>query len=180
MVIANDSLKIIIEKYNINWRTKFEEEFSLLMNSIKESDIKIEHIGSTSVDGLAAKPIIDIMIGLKDFNTADNHISSIESLGYNYISKYEDLMPYRRFFTKESNGKRTHHIHMVGYKTEFWNRHLRFRNHLRINNEDRDKYLELKMDLAKREWANGNEYADAKSEFINEIEEKTKETNNFY
>ena len=174
ILVAIDRMKIIIERYNNNWRTKFEEEFDLLMNSIKESDIKIEHIGSTSIEGLAAKPIIDIMIGLKDFNTANNHISTIESLGYNYVSKYENIMPHRRFFTKESSGKRTHHVHMVGLESEFWNRHLRFRNHLRNNNEDRDKYLELKMDLAKREWANGNEYADAKSEFIKEIEEKTK------
>jgi GrpB-like predicted nucleotidyltransferase (UPF0157 family) len=143
------------------------------MNSIKERDIKIEHIGSTSVEGLGAKPIIDIMIGLQDFNTADNHISKIESLGYNYVSKYEDVMPYRRFLTKESSKKRTHHIHMVGLETEFWDRHLRFRNHLRVNNEDRDKYFELKMDLAKGEWTDEEEYADAKSEFIKEIEEKT-------
>lgn len=168
-------MKIIIEPYNPKWKIEFEKECRLLMNSIKEPDIKIEHIGSTSVKGLDAKPIIDIMIGLKDFNTADNHISTIESLGYNYIPKYEDVMPHRRFFTKESNGKRTHHIHMVGLETEFWNRHLRFRDHLRNNNEDRNKYMELKMDLVKREWANGNEYADAKSEFIKEIEEKTKE-----
>jgi len=165
-------MKIIIEKYNPNWKTEFEYESQLLMDTIKEADAKIEHIGSTSVNGLGAKPIIDIMIGLADFNTANSHISTIESLRYKYVSQYENVMPYRRFFTKELNGKRTHHIHMVELNTEFWERHLKFRNHLRTHSEDREKYLELKLDLAKREWADGNEYADAKSEFIKGIEQK--------
>jgi len=169
-------MKIIIEKYNPSWKNEFKKEYQLLMNSIKEPDIKIKHIGSTSIEGLAAKPIIDIMIGLKDFNTANNHIFAIENSGYNYVSKHEDVMPYRRFFTKEFDEKRTHHIHMVEYGTEFWNRHLRFRDHLKANKLDRDRYQKLKLDLAKREWNDGNEYADAKSEFIKEIEEKSKAT----
>ena len=81
-------------------------------------------------------------------------------------------MPYRRFFTKELDRIRTHHIQMVGFETEFWIRHLSFRDHLRENYEDRDKYLKLKMELAKMDWVDGNQYADAKSEFIKGIEEK--------
>ncbi|MEN8125894.1 MAG: GrpB family protein [Bacteroidota bacterium] len=165
-------MKIIIEPYDPKWKIKFKKESKLLINSIKEQGIKIEHIGSTSINGLGAKPIIDIVIGLKDFKTANNHISTIEKLGYKYVPKFENEMPYRRFFIKESNGKRTHHIHLVELKTEFWDRHLRFRNHLRSNNEDRDKYMELKMRLSEKDWNNGNEYADAKSEFIKDIENK--------
>ena len=171
-------MKIIIEDYNPNWKTLFESERLLLVEAIKEEDVEIEHIGSTSVDGLGAKPIIDIMIGLKDFSTANNHISSFESLGYHYISKYEEVMPYRRFFTKALNGKRTHHIHMVQLGTEFWSRHLSFRDHLRTDKMDRDNYFELKKDLSKREWESGNEYAGAKSEFIKGIENKIKAINN--
>lgn len=170
-------MKIIIEKYNPNWKPKFEKEFHLLKNSIKEDEVFIEHIGSTSVKGLGAKPIIDIMIGLKNFKTSDRHIKSIENLGYEYVSKHEYLMPYRRYFTKKSNGIKTHHIHLVGYQTEFWNRHIEFRNYLRVNKEDRERYLNLKINLAKRNWNSGSEYADAKSEFIKEIEQKIKATN---
>ena len=166
-------MKIIIETYNPKWTLEFEKESKLLLNSIKEQGCKIEHIGSTSIKGLGAKPVIDIMIGLIDFNTADNHISAITRQGYTYVSEFENEMPYRRFFTKEINRKRTHHIHMVELETEFWNRHLKFRNHLRLNNEDRDKYMDLKMNLAKREWADGNEYAAAKSEFIRNIEKSS-------
>ena len=165
-------MKIIIEPYNSSWETNYKEESQHLENSIKESGIRIEHIGSTAIKGLGAKPIIDIMIGLKDFSKADVYVPKIVSLGYQYISKFEDVMPYRRFFIKEINGKRTCHIHMVEQETEFWVRHLKFRNHLRNDNEDRDKYFELKMNLSKKEWNNSNEYADAKSEFIKSIEEK--------
>ena len=79
-------------------------------------------------------------------------------------------MPYRRFFTKDSNGKRTHHIHMVEIDTEFWSRHLKFRDQLRNNSNYKDQYYKLKLDLAKREWKDGNEYAAAKSEFIKMVE----------
>lgn len=166
-------MKIIIEPYNSKWKFEFEKESKLLLNSIKEKNTKIEHIGSTSIIGLGAKPIIDIMIGIEDFSSANNHIETIVDLGYEYVSKFENVMPYRRFFTKESGGKRTHHIHMVQLETEFWDRHLRFRDHLRSNIEDRNKYLKLKLSLAEKEWNNGNEYADAKSEFIKQIENKS-------
>ena len=170
-------MKIVIEKYNPEWTIEFDKEHRLLTASILESNIKVEHIGSTSVNGLGAKPIIDIMIGLKDFKTADNHIAAIKNLGYNYIKKYESIMPNRRFFIKESGGNRTHHVHMVEINSEFWERLLRFRNHLRENKEDRDKYLELKINLAKREWEEINDFADAKTEFIRKIDKKLKKSN---
>ena len=166
-------MKIIIETYNPKWTLEFEKESKLLLNLIKEQGCKIEHIGSTSIKGLGAKPVIDIMIGLRDFNTADNYISAITRQGYTYVSEFENEMPYRRFFTKEINNKRTHHIHMVELETEFWNRHLKFRNHLRLNHNDRNKYMDLKMNLSKREWTDGNEYAAAKSEFIRNIEKSS-------
>ncbi|MBL4593965.1 MAG: GrpB family protein [Flavobacteriales bacterium] len=163
-------MKIHIEKYNPNWITQFFKEYNQLLDSIDESDVVIEHIGSTSVNGLGAKPVIDIMIGLKDFSTADNHINNIESLGYNYISKYEDIMPYRKFFIKEINEKRTHHIHMVEVDSDYWDRHIRFRDYLRSHKTVRDNYFELKISLSKKEWNDGDEYAKAKTDFIRAIE----------
>ncbi len=125
--------------------------------------------------GLAAKPIIDIMIGLPDFSVADKLVPIIEALGYEYFKKYEDEMPYRRYFAKNSNGIRTHQIHMVEIGSEFWGRHLFFRDYLRQNPEIMNEYAALKKQLAEREWVDVNEYADAKSEFITGIENKAKE-----
>ncbi len=153
----------------------FEEEKQLLQAVLGEGSVEVEHIGSTAVNGLAAKPIIDIMIGLPDFSVADKLVPRIEALGYEYIKKYEDEMPFRRFFVKNRKGIRTHHIHMVEINSEFWGRHLLFRDYLRQNPEIMNEYAALKKQLAEREWVDVNEYADAKTEFIRGIENEAKE-----
>jgi len=163
-------MKIIIEEYNPHWKSLFQEETTKLSIALSDIDITIEHIGSTSVEGLGAKPVIDILIGLRDFSLANDQIAKITNLGYQYMNTYEDVMPYRRFFIKESNRIRTHHIHMVEIDSEFWIRHIAFRNFLINNPDERMNYYQLKIELAKKEWKDGNEYADAKSEFIRRIE----------
>lgn len=167
-------MKVSVVEYRPQWREMFEEEKQLLQAVLGEVSAKIEHIGSTSVDGLAAKPIIDILIGLPNFSVADSLVPRIENLGYEYFNKYEDEMPYRRFFAKNSNGVRTHQIHMVEINTEFWARHLFFRDYLRQTPETMNEYATLKKQLAEREWVDVNEYADAKTEFITGIENKVK------
>lgn len=162
-------MKIIIEEYQEAWPQQFEAEKTHLSKFIPESAI-VEHIGSTSVPGLAAKPIIDIMIGLVNFDVANSLVAGISSLQYEYVSQFEDQMPYRRFFRKEKEGVRTHHIHMVAIDSEFWNRHLAFRNYLRNHPEVAGEYAAIKYELAQREWSDMNDYADAKTEFIRSIE----------
>lgn len=168
-------MKVSIVEYCPQWREMFEEEKHLLQSVLGEDSAEVEHIGSTAVNGLAAKPVIDIMIGLPDFSVADKVVPRIEALGYGYIKKYEDEMPFRRYFAKNSNGIRTHQIHMVEVGSKFWGRHLLFRDYLRQNPDIAKKYAVLKKQLAEREWVDVNEYADAKSEFIKDIENKAKE-----
>ena len=167
-------MKITIVEYRPEWRKLFDEEKELL-GAVLGITAKVEHIGSTSVDGLAAKPIIDIMIGLEDFSIADNIVPKIEALGYDYIQKYEVVMPLRRYFVKNEHEMRTHHIHMVETGSEFWERHLLFRDYLRENPDIANEYAALKKSLAGREWKDGNEYADAKTKFIRSVERKAKE-----
>jgi GrpB-like predicted nucleotidyltransferase (UPF0157 family) len=130
----------------------------------------IEHIGSTAVPGLAAKPVIDILIGLPDFDLADELVARIVSMAYEYVQQYETDLPLRRFFRKERDGVRTHHIHMVGIGADFWTRHLLFRDQLRAHPEIASEYAALKLALAKRDWQDVNDYADAKTDFIRCIE----------
>ena len=171
-------MKVPVVEYRPQWRGMFEEEKQLLRALLGEVSAKVEHIGSTAVNGLAAKPIIDIMVGLLDFSVADKLVTRIEALGYEYIKKYEDEMPFRRFFVKNLSGIRTHQIHMVEIGSEFWARHLLFRDFLRQNPEVANRYAALKKQLAEREWGDVNEYADAKTEFIRSIENKAKEQDN--
>lgn len=165
-------MKVSVVEYRPQWQKIFEEEKLRLRAVLNEVSARIEHIGSTSVVGLAAKPIIDIMIGLPDFSVADSRVPQIVALGYEYFKKYEDEMPYRRYFAKNLNTVRTHQIHIVETGSEFWERHLFFRDYLRQNRETADDYAALKKRLAEREWTDVNEYADAKTEFIKAIENK--------
>lgn len=168
-------MNVSIVEYRPQWRKMFEEERQLLQAVLGEVPAKVEHIGSTSIEGLAAKPIIDIMIGLPDFSVVERLVPRMETLGYEYIQKYEDEMPFRRYFVKNLNWIRTHQIHMVEINSEFWERHLLFRDYLRHNPEIASKYAVLKKQLAEREWGDVNEYADAKSAFIRCVENKAKE-----
>ena len=167
-------MKVTVVEYRPEWRKMFEDEKRILQTALRELPAQIEHIGSTAVAGLAAKPIIDLMVGLEDFSVADNVVPKIEALGYEYIQKYESVMPFRRFLIKEQEGMRTHQIHMVGTGGEFWERHILFRDYLRQNPVVAEQYASLKKALAGREWEDVNEYADAKTAFIREIEDKAK------
>jgi GrpB-like predicted nucleotidyltransferase (UPF0157 family) len=163
-------MKVTISDYRNEWADLFLLERTRLEEALGTDAAAIEHIGSTSVEGLAAKPIIDIMIGLVDFALAGGAIMKIVASGYDYIAEYDAVMPYRRFFVKESQGVRTHQIHMVEINTPFWQRLLLFRDYLRRNPQARRQYEALKRRLAEREWQDVNDYAEAKTEFIRRAE----------
>lgn len=163
-------MKVTIAEYRPEWLEMFEDEKGALREALGEVAARIEHVGSTAVANLAAKPIIDIMVGLEDFSNADNLVPVIEALGYEYVKKYEEVMPFRRFFIKEQSGVRTHQIHMVAEGGEFWDRLILFRDYLRENARAAAEYAALKKELAEREWEDVNEYADAKTEFVRKAE----------
>lgn len=160
-------LKIILEEYNPDWKTLFEAEKLKLEKALAGTKISVEHIGSTSVDGLGAKPIIDILLGIPEFSLADTLIEPIKSSGYNYIAEYNKIIPDRRFFKKEKI-----HLHLVEKNTTIWKRHIAFRDHLRENKNTKEEYYLLKKKLSEKDWKDGNEYAAAKTEFIRGVEEK--------
>jgi GrpB-like predicted nucleotidyltransferase (UPF0157 family) len=167
-------MKVSIVEYRPEWRKMFEDEKRIIQMALEGVSARIEHIGSTAVAGLAAKPIIDIMVGLEDFSIADHLVPKMEALGYEYIQKYEAVMPFRRFFIKEQTGIRTHQIHMVAVGSEFRERLILFRDYLRQNPSVAARYASLKRELAEREWNDVNEYADAKTEFIRKIENEAR------
>lgn len=166
-------MTIELSDYNPSWPKIFTIERELISTDFPIKEFTIEHIGSTAVPHLKAKPVIDILIGVSalptDITPTANHL---KILGYEYVEKYNLVMPDRRFFQKDTDGKRTHHIHMVAIHSDFWDRHLFFRNQLRDNSAIRQQYQQLKMDLVTRQWNSGNDYADAKSAFIKSIEQR--------
>src|SRR5258708_1292966 len=121
-MIGNE--KIIIKEYDQKWPGLFELERDELMEAIGHYVADIQHIGSTAIPGLAAKPVIDIMIGLRRLLDAQDCILPIEGMEYEYVPEFEDEFPERRYFRKIKNGIRTHQIHIVEIGTDFWKRHL--------------------------------------------------------
>ena len=128
---------------------------------------------AASVNNLASKPIIDILIGVGS-NELDMYIKPIKNLGYIHIKEYEIETPNRRFFFYEKSNKRIAHIHLVKKNSRWFKRHIAFRNELRSNEIIRKKYQSLKYSLSKKEWKDGNEYADAKTTFIRSVEKMLK------
>ena|ERR1051325_3770736 len=170
-------MKVTISEYGEEWPEWFREEKTALEGALGKDAAAIEHVGSTSVAGLAAKPILDIMIGLADFALADRLVPKVVGLGYDYIKEYEAVMPYRRFLVKERLGVRTHQIHIVEFGSEFWRRLLLFRDTLRAKPEVRRDYEALKRRLAEQEWRDVNEYAEAKTDFIRDVENRARRDN---
>jgi GrpB-like predicted nucleotidyltransferase (UPF0157 family) len=157
---------VIIVPFDPNWKNLFEQEREEIIVQIGEYIQDIQHMGSTSVEGLAAKPIIDIMIGIGSLDEARHCIRPLEVMGYEYVPEFEKDLPMRRYLRKSKNGIRTHHIHMVERSSDFWNKHIAFRDILRSNISIRDEYAALKYHLSEVYRVDREGYTDAKTDFI--------------
>lgn len=164
---------LVIVDYQENWPELFEAERQRLATAVGVFVETIEHIGSTSVPGLAAKPVIDITIGVKDLAAADeNVVQAIVDLGYEYVPDFEDVMPTRRYFRRSNaEGMRTHQIHLWQVDDPEYERHIVFRDYLRAHPDEAAAYGELKRKLAEK-FDSVNDYADAKTGFIKERERR--------
>jgi len=156
--------RVIIVPYDPDWPRRFDEERRLLAAVFEGSDAVVEHVGSTAVPGLGAKPVIDIMVGVPALVEAEGRIPALEAAGYEYVPKYETQLPQRRYFRKPRLGPRIFHLHCVVTGGDLWIRHLAFRDHLRGHPESAAAYDRLKRELALR--VSKDAYADAKSPFI--------------
>lgn len=163
-----------IVNYDPQWPVLYEEEKGRILDVIGRRIAAIEHIGSTAVPELAAKPIIDIMIAVRRLADADKCIEPLQDIGYEYVREFEVEMPERRFFRKGPPEERTYHIHMIELTSEFWERHLLFRDYLRTHPEVAQQYYQLKKELAARYGSDREAYAEAKTPFIESIVAKSR------
>ena len=160
---------VVIVEYQPQWPALYEEEKTRILNVIGHKVISIEHIGSTAVPGLGAKPIIDIMIGVNQLADAEECIEPLITIGYEYRPPEKAGIPERRYFTKGHPQARTFHIHMVELTSDFWERHLLFRDFLRAHPDVADQYYRLKKKLATEYGNNREGYTDAKTSFIESV-----------
>jgi GrpB-like predicted nucleotidyltransferase (UPF0157 family) len=167
--------EVSLASYDPNWPKLFAAEAEFLRATLPNTIVKrIEHFGSTAVPGLAAKPVIDVLVEVSSLEeTKTEIVPLLESHGYDYFWRTDVKVPYPFFIKRDSNGKRTHHIHMVEADSEWWDR-LYLRDYLRIFGDDARRYENLKRNLAEKFPNDRKAYTDGKSEFIVALTERAK------
>ena len=156
---------INIVNYDLGWPIKFETHSARIATALGTTALRIEHIGSTSVPALAAKPIIDILVVVTDSSDESSYLPYLESAGYILRVREPDWDEHRMFRTPEKDV----HIHVYSVGCEEIGRCLAFRDQLRSNADDRTRYEQTKRELAGKEWPDMNAYAEAKTEVIEDI-----------
>jgi GrpB-like predicted nucleotidyltransferase (UPF0157 family) len=144
------------------WHQLYAEEETRLRNAIGGQVVAIEHVGSTAICGLSAKPIIDIAVAVREIADAEKCVTQLEGIGYE--SRGELGIPGRQYFTK--GDPRTHHLHMVEVGSDLWRSHLLFRDYLRQHPEVAKEYENLKTELARKHAENREAYTEGKAAFI--------------
>lgn len=140
---------IVISDHDPNWSTLFEQERARVQDALGARALTVEHVGSTSVAGLAAKPIIDLLVGVADLEEARSHcVEPIKALGYAYLPEYESWLPGELFFRKGPPGPWTHHLHMMEPSHPRWDDFVLFRDYLRTHPDVARAYATIKRELA--------------------------------
>ena len=158
---------IRLSGYDPEWPARFEEEREALAAAIGRWIVGgIHHVGSTAVPGLAAKPILDILAGVRDLEESRACFEPLARLGYVYAPYLADEM---HWFCKPHPSRRTHHLHLVPVGSRRYVDELAFRDRLRADPAVAEKYAALKRALAERFASDREAYTDAKSDFIRQV-----------
>lgn len=160
-------MKVRLTDFSEDWVRLFQDEAEFLTTIFTDEILRFEHFGSTSVPGLKAKPVIDMMCIVKDISKVDLYNDKLYSLGYDVAGDWG--IPGRRLFRKGGE-ERTHHIHFYQTDNTQIERHLIFRDYLRCHPEEVARYSRFKEELAQR-FENTCEYSPAKKTFVREMEQ---------
>ncbi|MFP3377139.1 GrpB family protein [Bacillus sp. SIMBA_069] len=163
--------QIVIKPYQKDWYEEYGIEKEKFISLFGGECIAIEHIGSTSVQGLGAKPLIDMMIGVTDLQITEKWIEDLLKIGYEYVPKET---PNRRFFRKGKWRAGTHHLHVYIYNSDEWKNNLLFRDFLIKHEWARKEYRELKEKLATTYPFDRVSYTKEKAPFIQKIIQEAK------
>jgi GrpB-like predicted nucleotidyltransferase (UPF0157 family) len=156
--------RVALYEYDPRWPERYGDVAARVNAALGDRVVRIEHVGSTSVPGLAAKPIIDIVLEVPDSADEPAYAGDLENAGYVMRIREPDWYEHRMFWVPGSV-----HLHVFSAGCPETDRMVRFRDHLRSDAADRDLYARTKRDLAARDWKYMQQYADAKTEVIGEI-----------
>jgi GrpB-like predicted nucleotidyltransferase (UPF0157 family) len=156
---------IVIADYDPAWPHRFHLEEAKIRAALGPAALSIEHVGSTSVPGLAAKPIVDVLLVVEDSGNEDSYLPAMEEVGYVLRVREPDFEEHRMIRTPEKDV----HVHVFSPGSREGERLLLLRDHLRHNEVDRELYASTKRELASRDWPSVQHYADAKTEVVEDI-----------
>jgi GrpB-like predicted nucleotidyltransferase (UPF0157 family) len=163
--------KVEVVPHNPRWRDAFEAEAKHVAAALGENVVAIHHIGSTAIPDVCAKPVVDLLVEVRDVTEVDGRSSAMESLGYEVMGEYG--IAGRRYFRKDSReGIRTHNIHAFEAGSAEVERHLAFRDYMIAHPGDAQRYSELKRRLAEEHPQSMDGYMDGKDGFIKEMDRR--------
>ena len=160
-----ESPDIIVVEYDLAWPERFKQEAERVRSALGEAVLLVEHIGSTAVPGLGAKPIIDILLIVEDSNDEPSYLPALEEAGYVLRVRERDFHEHRMFRTANKDV----HVHVFSLGSPEIERYLLLRNRLRGNDEERELYDRTKRELANETWPTMQHYAEAKTEVVEGI-----------
>ncbi|AET60208.1 GrpB family protein [Paenibacillus terrae] len=167
------SSHVEISQYDPQWVKEYACERTKIAEALGDISMDIEHFGSTSVPGLGAKAIIDIMVGVEDLARIQSvHRERLLRIKYEYVHKPD--FPERAFFRRGEWGAGTHHLHIYKYQGKHWANHLLFRDYLKTHPESLSEYDALKKELAQQFKYDRLAYTEAKGPFIRQVIEQAK------
>lgn len=158
--------RVLLLEAQPHWPQQFREAAAQLHDVFHDTPIHLEHIGSTAVPGLCAKPILDLLLGTVDLASISAKVPPLAALGYRYKPEHEGEVPDRRYFSRPATDAPAIHLHGVVHDSVLWRNHLAFRDALRSDPEVAGAYGELKRRLAQRHAEDRAAYTDAKGPFI--------------
>lgn len=155
--------------YCEGWKHHFDAIRRDLSRAFDEPSINIEHIGSTAVPGLCAKPVIGVLLGAASLAVIEATIPRLDEAGFRYVSRHEAELPMRRYFVKAEGDAPRVHVDGGCTGSTIWQEHLRFRDALRADPAVRDAYAQLKRELVRSHGDDKSAYTAAKAPFVRRV-----------
>lgn len=159
----------VLVPYAGEWPSRFAAVQAQLLAAFEPQRVVVEHIGSTAVPGLAAKPVIDVLMGTTSLQGIEERVEVLAGLGFEYVSKYEQALPMRRYFVRAAGDAPRVNLHAVVLGSAFWIEHLAFRDALRQDPSLVARYQQLKTSLATEFAHDPPSYTQAKAPFIQAV-----------
>lgn len=159
---------VYLEEHQLEWELAAEDTIQEIKRLLGDTAVDVQHIGSTSIKTIPAKPIIDIVVAVNDYDAVleKKDIMEKDQIIFRIDERPEQLLFVKGDFEQDT---RTHHIHVVLYKSKEWNDYINFRDYLNTHENAARRYAELKQELAQKYPNDRTAYTDGKSELISEL-----------